>query len=383
MKFKEIIESSNTGLDAIKRAPIVDFPTDIRCLRIGDISQNRNFSAWGFTEVEPNNYKKFQLKKGDIIVARTGATIGVNMYINCDLNAVYNNGLIRLRVKSNCNPKYAYYLLQSKQFKNYIKSISAGTSAQPNMQMNDLLNLNIPDFSIEQQNKIVKVLDSIDDKIKLNAEINNNLYELMETQFNKWIEDLDEYEESNLTTIANYTNGLAMQKFRPKENEESLPVVKIKEMNSGISQDTERCSLDIKDEVKVYDGDILFAWSGTLCMTIWCSGNAGLNQHIFKVTSEKYPKWFYYFWTLRHLNKFKMIAEGKTTTMGHIQRKELDNSEVRIPTDKELERMNIIMEPLLEKYIVNNVTNRTLEQLRDTLLPKLMNGEINLDNVEV
>jgi type I restriction enzyme S subunit len=205
----------------------------------------------------------------------------------------------------------------------------------------------------------------------------------MENLFNKWIDELSEYEDSNLTSIATYTNGLAMQKFRPKDNDNSLQVVKIKEMNNGISQDTERCALDIKDEVKVYDGDILFAWSGTLCMTIWCNGIAGLNQHIFKVTSDKYPKWFYYFWTLKHLNKFKMIAAGKTTTMGHIQRKELDNSEVKIPTIQELERMDNIMKPLLEKYIINNVSNRTLNQLRDILLPKLMNGEIDLDNIEI
>ena len=107
------------------------------------------------------------------------------------------------------------------------------------------------------------------------------------------------------------------------------------------------------------------------------------NYKSIKVTSDKYPKWFFYLWTLKHLNKFKLIAEGKTTTMGHIQRKELDNSEVKIPSKIELERMNQIMAPLLEKYILNNVENRNLESLRDSLLPKLMNGEIDLDNIEV
>ena len=82
MKLKDLIESNNTGLDAIKRAPIVDYDTGVRCLRIGDISNNRPFNEWGYTEVEDNNYSKFQLKTGDIIVARTGATIGVNKYID-------------------------------------------------------------------------------------------------------------------------------------------------------------------------------------------------------------------------------------------------------------------------------------------------------------
>lgn len=177
MKLKDLIESNNTGLDAIKRAPIVEYDTGIRCLRIGDISNNRPFNDWGYTEVEDNNYKKFQLRKDDIIVARTGATIGVNKYIDKDYKSVYNNGLIRIRVKEENNPKYVYYLLQSNNYRNFIKTISMGTSTQPNMQMNDLLNLEVPEFDRDKQDKIVQLLGNIDKKIELNNEINNNLYE--------------------------------------------------------------------------------------------------------------------------------------------------------------------------------------------------------------
>ena len=204
----------------------------------------------------------------------------------------------------------------------------------------------------------------------------------MKNKFDNFIDNLDRYEESVLSKIANYKNGLAMQKYRPI-NELGLPVIKIREMNSGISTETERCRSDIDDEVIINNGDVLFAWSGTLCMSIWCGGKAGLNQHIFKVTSDKYPKWFYYFWTLKHLNKFIEIAAGKATTMGHIKRTELDKSTVKIPSDKSLEEADKIFTPLLNKYISNNIENRNLIQLRDTLLPKLMNGEINLDNIEI
>ena len=117
-------------------------------------------------------------------------------------------------------------------------------------------------------------------------------------------------------------------------------------------------------------------------MTIWSGGKAGLNQHIFKVTSVKYPKWFYYFWTLKHLNKFIKIAAGKATTMGHIKREELDKSIVYVPNKQELNNMNKLMEPLMDSYIKNKIENKVLRQLRDTLLPKLMNGEINLDKIE-
>ena len=274
-------------------------------------------------------------------------------------------------------PQYLYYKLLEINFKN----LNEGTTI-PSLRTQTLYELELDIDSIDKQNKIVNILSLIDKKIEYNMHTNNNLYEIMRLKFNEWIDNLEDYELSNLSSIANYKNGLAMQKYRP-ENEIGLPVIKIKEMNSGISAETERCKSDIDPEVIINNGDVLFAWSGTLCMTIWDSGKAGLNQHIFKVTSDKYPKWFYYFWTLKHLDKFIQIAAGKATTMGHIKRGELDFSEVLIPSSEELNKMNQIMSPVLDKYIENKLENKTLEQLRDTLLPKLMNGEIDLDKVEI
>ncbi|TON37189.1 restriction endonuclease subunit S, partial [Vibrio parahaemolyticus] len=95
LPLETCIASANTGLDAIKRAPIVEQDTGIRCLRIQDVSQVKSFEDWGFTDVTPANFKKFQLKKDDILIARTGGSIGVNRYIEEDLQSVYNNGLIR------------------------------------------------------------------------------------------------------------------------------------------------------------------------------------------------------------------------------------------------------------------------------------------------
>ena len=175
MKLKDVIQDANTGLDAIKRAPIVNYNTGIRCLRIGDISQKNDFDKWGFTEVENSNYKRFELKKNDIIIARTGNTIGVNMFIYKNLNSVFNNGLIRLRVKNDCYAKYIYYNLQSTNFKNYIKSIAFGTSTQPNMKINDLLDYEIPNFTYEDQCRISKILSKFDEKIEINNLTNNNL----------------------------------------------------------------------------------------------------------------------------------------------------------------------------------------------------------------
>ena len=352
-----------------------------RVIRLVDY--NNKYSKKDSIWVSKESYeflKKSKLYGGEIVLTNVGANLGT-VFIAPQLEYPTTLGPNAIMIKTNENDKYLYYWLKSKNGQNTIKSIVTG-SAMPKFNKTDLKNIEIAIPCIEDQDKIVEILSNIDKKIELNNQTNDNLYKMMKIKFEDWITNINKYEVSSLSKIANYTNGLAMHKFRPKDNEESLPVIKIKEMNDGITENTERCSTNIKDVVIINNGDVLFAWSGTLCMSIWGKGKAGLNQHIFKVTSDKYPKWFYYFWTLKHLNKFKMIAAGKATTMGHIKRGELDISEVLIPEDKELQEMHKIMQPLFNKYINNLIQNETLTQLRDTLLPKLMNGEIDLDKIE-
>ena len=326
-----------------------------------------------------DNFLRGYLEPNIPIMTLVGGGIG-NVSLSIDDKSVIVQNTIGFKTKAEIlDSVYLYYWFLYKH--DELIQFNRG-SGQPSIRKTDIENMNIELKSINYQRKVSKILSKIDEKIALNNEINNNLYELMKNKFDNFIDNLDRYEESVLSKIANYKNGLAMQKYRPI-NELGLPVIKIREMNSGISTETERCKSDIDDEVIINNGDVLFAWSGTLCMSIWCGGKAGLNQHIFKVTSDKYPKWFYYFWTLKHLNKFIEIAAGKATTMGHIKRTELDKSTVKIPSDKSLEEADKIFTPLLNKYISNNIENRNLIQLRDTLLPKLMNGEINLDNIEI
>jgi type I restriction enzyme S subunit len=110
LTLADAVVSANTGLDAIKRAPIVEEDTGIKCLRIQDVNQEKDFVSWGNTLVEKRNFKKFQLKENDILIARTGGSVGANRYIYRELQAVYNNGLIRIRANiKKHNPKFIYY----------------------------------------------------------------------------------------------------------------------------------------------------------------------------------------------------------------------------------------------------------------------------------
>lgn len=191
LTLKDIILSANTGLDAIKRAPIVDYKTGIKCLRIQDISQKKRVDYWGFTEVEKRNFEKFQLRKNDIIVARTGATVGINMFINKDLSAVFNNGLIRLRINNENHPKFIYYILQNKKFQTFINNISGGTSTQPNIRIDDLLRFEIPETHFKEQKRIAGILTSLDDKIELNNQMNQRLEEMAKLLYKQWFVDFE------------------------------------------------------------------------------------------------------------------------------------------------------------------------------------------------
>lgn len=404
MKLKDLIESNNTGLDAIKRAPIVDYDTGVRCLRIGDISNNRPFNEWGYTEVEDNNYNKFQLKKGDIIVARTGATIGVNKYIDKDYKSVYNNGLIRIRVKQENNPKYVYYLLQSTNYKNFIKTISMGTSTQPNMQMNDLLNLEVPDFDKLKQDKIVEILGKIDDKIELNNEINNNLFELLKQEFREKFYNKEE-KDSYLIDYISETIGGDWGKENPEGNNNTkvycvrgadipsmeygnkgnAPTRYILEKNyknkkldpnniiieiSGGSptQSTGRTAYITKSILDMYDSPLLCT---NFCRAVEAKSDI-LAPFIYMNLKLMYEGDIFFNW------------ENGTTGIKNLALNDmLHNLEVKSPDEMKLKDYYLLFNNVMNKISSNSNENIKLEQLRDTLLPKLMNGEIDLDNIKI
>lgn len=182
------------------------------------------------------------------------------------------------------------------------------------------------------------------------------------------------WERKALDEVANYQNGLALQKFRPENNEPFLPVVKIAQLRQGYADGDEKAKANIKPECIINNGDVVFSWSGSLLVDIWCGGKAALNQHLFKVSSKEYPKWFYYFYTKHHLTEFQRIAYDKAVTMGHIKREHLSAAKCIVPNDELL--ANKTLENILEKIIFNRLENFNLQDTRDLLLPRLLSGEI-------
>ena len=233
---------------------------------------------------------------------------------------------------------------------------------------------------INEQKAIANTLSSLDDKIDLLHRQNKTLEAMAETLFRQWFieEASEDWEETPLSQIANFLNGLACQKHPPKNAIDKLPVLKIKELNSGISESSDWATSEIKPEYIIENGDVIFAWSASLMVKVWNGEKCILNQHLFKVTSTEYPKWFYLMWCKHHLDEFISISSSHATTMGHIKRSDLDAAMVLVPSDDELTIMSEKMTPILNKQIGIAKQIKTLEKLRDNLLPKLMSGEVRV-----
>ena len=184
----------------------------------------------------------------------------------------------------------------------------------------------------------------------------------------------------SLLDIATYTNGLACQNFRPTDND-TLPVIKIREMHDGITSDTELVKGNIPEAIKVYDGDVLFSWSASLEIMLWANGNGGLNQHIFKVTSKNnYPRSFYYYQLVDYIGNFKRMAEARKTTMGHITQDHLEQSIIALPPNLELpNKLEVKLKPIFDSFVINKQEITNLIKQRDELLPLLMNGQVLID----
>ncbi len=338
---------------------------------------------------EPNENIKGQFKKtfqkGDILYSEIRPSNKRFAYIDFDaIDYIASTKLMVLRANEKIRPLYLFYILQSQSVIDELQMLAesrSGTFPQITFSELSLLTTALPD--IESQDKIINILKSLDDKIELNRRINANLEAQAQALFQSWFVEnssqLGNYQIKSLTDIAQYLNGLAMQKFPPESTQNSLPVLKIKELGQGqCDTSSDRCSTSIKPEYIINDGDVIFSWSGTLIVDVWCGGKCGLNQHLFKVTSDNYPKWFIFYWTKHHLDKFIRIAKDKAVTMGHIKRCDLESSEVKVPEKPILEYLDKIFTPLFNSMIALRIENKTLSTLRDTLLPKLMTGEIKI-----
>jgi type I restriction enzyme S subunit len=267
-----------------------------------------------------------------------------------------------------------------------------------------------------EQRAIAHILGTLDDKIELNRKMSETLEAMARALFKSWFVDFypvrakmerrdpglpkeiadlfpsrmveselgeipEDWDVMSLDEIARFLNGLALQKY-PPHYDRWLPVIKIAQLRAGHTNGADRASADLDEDYVVKDGDILFSWSGSLECALWAGGKGALNQHLFKVTSPTYPRWLCFLGVHAHLDDFRRIAAGKATTMGHIQRRHLSDAKLAVPPDALMRAMSDQLEPMVEVLWKRDVESRTLAALRDALLPKLISGELRIEDAE-
>jgi type I restriction enzyme S subunit len=389
-------------------------------------SQNvfdRHFDTLGLafiSETHAQELRNAEVQCSDVLLNITGdgVTFGRACIVpESVLPACVNQHVSIIRTDNNqCDPGYLLSFLTLPLTKRYIESFNSGGSRRA-ITKGHIESFEVPLPPLCEQKAIAQILGALDEKIELNQRMHATLETMARALFQSWFIDFDpvnaklggrlpvgldkpmaalfpaRFQESSfdpiphgwevrsLDKIANYLNGLALQKYPPGDGP-TLPVIKIAQLRKGDSDGADRCNTELATEYIVEDGDVLFSWSGSLEVELWCGGPGALNQHLFKVTSSEFPKWFYYLWTLYHLDEFRHIAAGKATTMGHIQRCHLTAARVLVPPSALIEAMTRLMAPLVEQIIANRIQSRTLATLRDTLLPKLLSGELRVGQME-
>ena len=311
--------------------------------------------------------------------------------------------------------RYLHYFMRSSAFTDQWMARSNETDMAAYVSLTAQRQLNVALPEIDEQRAIADVLGALDDKIEQNRRLARALERLARAIFRAWFVDFEPvmakaagaasfpsmpqpafdalptrfgdseigpvpegWEVKPIATIATFLNGLALQKYPPRGDDEDLRVIKIAQLRKGSADGAAWANGDVAEQYVIGDRDLLFSWSGTLEARFWFGGKGALNQHLFKVTSPRFPSWFCFLWIQQHLPWFRAIAASKATTMGHIKRGHLQETQVVVPPNEVLHEANEVIGPVYDLFSQLMIESRKLAAMRDVLLPKLLSGEVRV-----
>jgi len=370
-------------------------------LRITDITNGRvNWESVPYCKISDKDYKKYQLEVGDIVIARTGATTGFNSIIKSEVKAVYASYLIRFQIdKKVANPFFIGYILQSNNFQDYVDAI-AGGSAQPGANAQQFADYEFLLPSIPEQTAIASILSSLDDKIDLLHRQNKTLEQLAETLFRQWfVKEADEsWYVGKLGDVAVVQNGYAFSSrdYVPYQDG-LLEVLKMGHIavGGGLRTNPKKNFVPREEKFKKWTlnkNDIIMGMTdmkdnvvilGVPAM-IDKSDKYVLNQRVARIYLKSNNKLVNSYLLYIQLNNKEFIATLQSKANSGVQvnlsTDAIKDCDILIPPlDLQMEKGTAITEFYLKKENNNNQI-RTLTQLRDTLLPKLMSGEVRVSN---
>ena len=352
-----------------------DLPT---YLRITDIFDDGTLNPNELKSVDAPNSDKYILKPNDIVFARTGGSTGRNyFYDGSDGVFVYAGFLIKFSIDpEKVNPKYVKYYCRSKQYNDWVQSFNTG-STRGNINAQTFGNMEIPLPDRKQQDYLVSILEPIDEKIKINKQINDNLADLLQTIYQeRFGNDILAVNQGVLSDICSYSRDkvavseLNVRTYFSTEN-----------MLSGKAGSTEATSLPTTSQTTAcHKGDTLISNIRPYFKKIvYCEDKCGCSTDVLCFTPSQ-PCYSAYLFSTLYADKFFafMVAGSKGTKMPRGDKQQIMTYPVVLPSEEELAGFNTIASPLLEQIYSNGEENKRLSMLRDTLLSKLMSGEIDV-----
>ncbi|KMZ28425.1 hypothetical protein ABN76_03275 [Haemophilus influenzae] len=406
------------------------------------MSQDKSFNEWGFTETKKSDYDKYKLTSGDIIIARTGGSIGVNKLIRNDLESVFNNGLARIRVnKKFATPEFIYCVMQSINFKNHINAISSGTAAQPNMKVGDMAKFEFKLPPLNEQKKITDTIFAFIDKIHLNTQINQTLEQIAQALFKSWFVDFDpvrakvqalsdglSLEQAELAAIQaisgktpeeltalsqtqpdryaelaetakafpcemvevdgvevpkgwgvkplgdliSFVKGKKPKAVSPNQEENMLPHILTSSLEGKYNEFCESNKL-----VTVEYHNTIMLMDGSNSGRVAIGHNGVIGSTLAKINLDNNKLWAVIYQFLKH-KEADIQANTTGTTIPHTDKNRVNNYLMVIPDNFLLEKFTELFDNSLLKIISNRNQIISLETTRDLLLPRLLNGEIQL-----
>ena len=350
-------------------------------------------------------------------------------------------GLLEFKKEYPSDPLFISYLLRSHEYRSWIIGSATGTTVKHTSptRIHDF-ECKIPPLT--EQKAIAHILGSLDDKIELNRQMNETLEAMAQALFKSWFVDFapvidnalaagkpipdefieraeqrkgiekkdnsdiqnlfpDEFEFTEemgwipkgwavtpVYEVAEFINGSSFKSQYFSDANDGLPIIKIAEIKNGVSQQTKFTNQEMSEKYFIDDGSILFSWSGnpdtSIDTFIWTGGEGWLNQHIFNVVLYKNSDRTFVYYLLKMLKPvFTEIARDKQTTgLGHVTIKDMKRTYTIKPSTLALEAFELHSNSIFERWYQNLFSSRELAKLRDTLLPKLMSGELRIPDAD-
>lgn len=372
--------------------PIKNYVTDkpgIPWVKIADATKSINKYIERTDEYIIKEGRRKTVYPGELIVSNS-ATPGIPKLMK--IEACVHDGWLVFDEYKNIEKLYLYYFFLD--YRRVLAHSASGTVFK-NLTTEIVKNVSINLPPLSEQKAIAKVLTAFDDKIELLQEQNRTLETMAQTIFNEWFgkyqigDELPEgWKFSPFYSIAKYINGAAFKSQDFSKEKIGLPIVKIAELKNGITDSTAFSKKVVDSKYQIDNGDILFSWSGSpetsIDIFLWTSGKALLNQHTFNVKVEEINEKAWVYFLLKH-NKtlFIHLAKMKQTTgLGHVTISDLKDNLFLLPPKDVIKQFNKVFNGFLDKIEINQNQIQSLTKTRDTLLPKLMSGQVRVNNTK-